>query len=145
MNCAALPRELAESLLFGHKRGAFTGADADRAGVFEAAQEGTLFLDEIGELPLELQPKLLRVLEDGEVIRVGATDGRKVDVRVVTATNVELEQQIQDGGFRQDLYYRLARFTVTSPALRDRPDDITLLADHFAQILASRWVDRHPH
>ncbi|MBT5963952.1 MAG: sigma-54-dependent Fis family transcriptional regulator [Gemmatimonadetes bacterium] len=136
LNCAALPRELAESLLFGHRKGAFTGADADRAGVFEAAHEGTLFLDEIGEMPLELQPKLLRVLEDGEVIRVGATEGRKVDVRVVAATNVELEQRIQDGRFRQDLYYRLARFTVTSPPLRERPDDIPLLADHFAQMLA---------
>ena len=136
INMAAIPRELIESELFGHEKGAFTGATTRYSGRFEQAEGGTLFLDEIGEMPLELQPKLLRVLEDGEVIRVGATEGRKVDVRVVAATNVELEQRIQDGRFRQDLYYRLARFTVTSPALRERPDDIPLLADHFAQMLA---------
>ena len=131
LNCAALPRELAESLLFGHRKGAFTGADADRAGVFEAAHEGTLFLDEIGEMPLELQPKLLRVLEDGEVIRVGATEGRKVDVRVVAATNVELEQRIQDGRFRQDLYYRLFVLVTRLPCLAQRADDIPSLVAHF--------------
>jgi DNA-binding NtrC family response regulator len=137
LNCAALPRDLAESLLFGHVKGAFTGATEDRAGCFEAAHGGTLFLDEIGEMAPEQQAKLLRVLEDGVVTRVGATTSRQVDVRVVAATNVDLQERIAAGQFRQDLFYRLARFPVTAPPLRDRPDDIPLLAEHFAALFAA--------
>ena len=136
INCAAMPAELVESLLFGHVKGAFTGADSAREGYFETAHEGTLFLDEMGEMPLELQAKLLRVLEDGEVWRVGAREGRKVDVRVLAATNLNLQRQIQVGAFRQDLYFRLARFTVTAPPLRQRQEDIALLAQHFLQLFA---------
>ena len=136
VNCAALPGALAESLLFGHVKGAFTGADEDRAGYFEMAHEGTLFLDEMGEMPLDLQAKLLRVLEDGEVWRVGARETRKVDVRALAATNLDLQQQIRDNAFRQDLYFRLAHFTVVSPPLRQRREDIGLLAQHFLQLYA---------
>jgi len=136
VNCAALPGELVESLFFGHLKGAFTGADADRIGYFEMAHEGTLFLDEIGEMPLELQAKLLRVLEDGQVQRIGEKDGRKVDVRVVAATNQDLARQIQNSGFRQDLYFRLARFTVDAPPLRERREDIPLLVQHFLRLFA---------
>jgi DNA-binding NtrC family response regulator len=143
VNCAALPRELVESLLFGHLRGAFTGADADRLGYFEMAHEGTLFLDEIGEMPLELQAKLLRVLEDGLVRRVGERDGHQVDVRVVAATNQDLTERIRNGTFRQDLYFRLARFTVTAPPLRERREDIPLLAEHFLRLFA-REMGREP-
>lgn len=136
VNCAALPRELAESLFFGHAKGSFTGADDERIGYFEMAHEGTLFLDELGEMPLELQAKLLRVLEDGEVWRIGGNAGRTVDVRIVAATNIDLQQQIAQGTFRQDLYYRLARFVVTAPPLRERREDIPLLALHFLHIFA---------
>ena len=137
VNCASMPAELAESLLFGHVKGAFTGAQSDRSGFFEMAHEGTLFLDELGEMPLELQAKLLRVLEDGEVWRVGARQGKQVDVRVLAATNLELERCVESGSFRQDLYFRLARFTVTVPPLRERREDIPLLAQHFLQLFAS--------
>jgi len=137
VNCASMPRELAESLLFGHVKGAFTGADADRPGYFEMAHEGTLFLDELGEMPLKLQAVLLRVLEDGQIRRVGAPQGRQVDVRVVAATNADLQRRIQETTFRQDLYFRIARFTVTAPPLRQRREDIPLLARHFLQILAA--------
>ena len=139
VNCASIPRELAESLFFGHLKGAFTGADSDRIGYFEMAHEGTLFLDELGEMPLELQPKLLRVLEDGLVWRVGAGEGRKVDVRAVAATNVDLQQRIQQERFRSDLYFRIASFTVTIAPLRDpeRQQDIPLLAQHFLQLSAA--------
>jgi len=137
VNCAAMPTHLAESLLFGHVRGAFTGADRDRAGLFEAAHEGTLFLDEIADTPSELQAKLLRVLEDGQVVRVGAHGGIQVDVRVLAATNADLQQRIRDGAFRQDLYFRLARFTVVAPPLRERRDDIPLLTHHFMASLAA--------
>ena len=136
VNCNAIPADLVESMLFGHMRGAFTGADADRIGYFEMADGGTLFLDEIGDMPLDLQGKLLRVLEDGEVWRVGAGEGKRVDVRVLAATNADLQQKIQDGVFRQDLYFRLARFTVTAPPLRERREDIPLLADHFLKLFA---------
>jgi DNA-binding NtrC family response regulator len=143
LNCAALPRELVESLLFGHARGAFTGADADRLGHFEMAHEGTLFLDEIGEMPPELQAKLLRVLEDGQVLRLGERQARRVDVRVVAATNQDLLGRLREGRFRQDLYYRLARFTVTAPPLRERREDIPLLAAHFLRLFA-REMGREP-
>jgi DNA-binding NtrC family response regulator len=144
VNCAALPNELVESLLFGHVKGAFTGADQDRIGYFEMAHEGTLFLDEIGEMPQELQAKLLRVLEDGEVRRIGAAAGKKVDVRVLAATNIDMQQKIQTGAFRQDLYYRLARFTVKAPPLRQRQEDIPLLAQHFVQLFAAEMGRESP-
>jgi transcriptional regulator with GAF, ATPase, and Fis domain len=137
VNCASLPGELADSLLFGHIKGAFTGADQDREGYFEMAHGGTLFLDELGEMALELQAKLLRVLEDGEVWRVGARQGRQVDVRVVAATNADVERRIQEGRFRQDLYFRVARFTVVAPPLRERREDIPLLAQHFLQLFVA--------
>ncbi|MFH1570657.1 MAG: sigma-54 dependent transcriptional regulator, partial [Gemmatimonadota bacterium] len=143
VNCAAMPAELVESMLFGHVKGAFTGADADREGYFDLAHEGALFLDEIGDMPLELQGKLLRVLEDGEVWPVGGRKGRSVDVRVLAATNADLAERLTSGAFRQDLYYRLARFTVTAPPLRDHPDDIPVLARHFLELLA-REMGRDP-
>jgi DNA-binding NtrC family response regulator len=137
VNCAAIPGDLAESILFGHMRGSFTGATMDRKGFFELAHGGTLFLDEIGELPTTLQAKLLRVLEDGRVMAVGSTREREVDVRVVAASNVELQTAIETGEFRQDLYFRLAQFTVTLPPLRHRRDDIPLLACHFLWLFAT--------
>lgn len=136
VNCSAVPGELSESLFFGHKKGAFTGADKDRSGYFELADGGTLFLDEIGDMPAALQAKLLRVLEDGEVMPVGAAKGKHVDVRVLAATNVDLQQGIADGRFRQDLYFRLARYTVESPPLRERREDIPTLAEHFLTLFA---------
>ena len=136
ISCATVPREMAESLVFGHKKGAFTGADADQAGYFDLADGGTLFLDEVGDMPHDLQVKLLRVLEDGQVRSLGAQESRPVDVRVVAATNIDLETRIREGGFRQDLYYRLARFTVPVPPLRERKEDIPLLAQHFLQLFA---------
>ena len=136
VNCASLPRELADSLLFGHRKGAFTGADQDQAGYFALAHGGTLFLDEVGTLPLELQPKLLRVLEERTVDPLGSREPQAVDVRVVAATNADLAAQAQTGGFRGDLYYRLAGFTVRMPPLRERREDIGLLVRHFLQIFA---------
>lgn len=136
VNCGAIPSELVEAALFGHVRGAFTGAVEDRLGYFQMAHGGTLFLDEIGEMPLELQSKLLRVLEDGEVWPVGATEGKRLDVRVLAATNVNLHEKIETGAFRQDLFFRLARFTVTTPPLRECPDDIPVLARHFLSLFA---------
>jgi len=136
VNCAAIPRDLAESLLFGHMKGSFSGAQADQKGYFELAHGGTLFLDEVGEMPSALQAKLLRVLEDGRITPLGATKERQVDVRVIAASNVDFAKKIQAGEFRQDLYFRLARYTVTAPPLRDRREDIPLLAAHFAKVFA---------
>jgi transcriptional regulator with GAF, ATPase, and Fis domain len=135
VNCGALPRELAESELFGHERGAFTGAAGRRSGWFEEASGGTLVLDEVGELPLELQPKLLRVLETGRLRRVGGTGEQAVRVRVVAMTLRDLEAEVRRRTFREDLYYRLAGFHLTLPALRERRDDVPLLAHHFLREL----------
>jgi Nif-specific regulatory protein len=133
VNCAALPETLVESELFGHERGAFTGAEGRRKGRFELASGGTLFLDEIGELSPAIQVKLLRVLQEREFERVGGTDPVRVDVRVITATNRDLEKALVAGNFREDLYYRLNVFPIFLPPLRDRPSDVLLLADHFAE------------
>ena len=131
VNCAALPETLAESELFGHVRGAFTGATAVRAGKFEAAHGGTLFLDEIGELPPSVQPVLLRVLQTGEIQRVGSDRMRRVDVRVIAATNRDLEQEVADGRFRADLFHRLSVYPIHIPPLRERMDDVAVLTGHF--------------
>ncbi len=135
VDCGALPANLIESELFGHERGAFTGADRARAGAFERAHGGTIFLDEIGELPLALQPALLGILERRESRRVGGQQPLSVDVRVITATNRDLAQEVARGAFRADLYYRLAVVEVRLPPLRERPDDIPLLIDHLLQQL----------
>src|SRR5688572_20835163 len=136
VNCSALPSTLIESELFGRERGAFTGAHTAQAGRFELASGGTLFLDEIGELPLELQPKLLRVLQEGKVERLGATRITSVDVRVIAATNRNLAEEVRRGTFRRDLFYRLNVFPITMPALRERRDDIAALVRHLVERLA---------
>jgi DNA-binding NtrC family response regulator len=133
INCAALPAQLIESELFGHEKGAFTGATSARPGRFELAHQGTIFLDEIGDFPLELQAKLLRVLQEGEFDRLGATRTTKVDVRVVAATHVDLSAAVQQGRFRADLYYRLNVFPLHTPPLRDRKEDIPLLLRYFVR------------
>ena len=131
VNCSAFPEQLLESQLFGHEKGAFTGADKTRPGLFEAAHTGTLFLDEAGEMSLPLQARLLRVLTDGQITRVGSTAVRTVDVRIVVATNRDLLAKTKDGTFREDLYYRLAVVPIQVPPLRDRSEDIAPLAEHF--------------
>ena len=131
LNCAAVPAELIESELFGHEKGAFTGAAARHAGKFEQAHKGTLFLDEIGDMPAVMQAKLLRVLEEGEIERVGGSGTQRVDVRVVTATHRNLEEQVRAGAFRQDLFHRIFVFPVQLPPLRERKDDIAVLVEHF--------------
>ncbi len=144
VNCVAIPDELAESMLFGHLKGLFTGATMDRKGYFELAHGGTLFLDEIGDMPASMQAKLLRVLEDGEVTPIGASVSRKVDVRVVAATNSHLSGQIPTGAFRRDLFFRLAQFTVQVPPLRERREDIPLLAEHFMKVFAKEMGIKPP-
>jgi two-component system response regulator AtoC len=138
INCAAIPEQLLEGELFGHMRGAFTGATADRAGLFELAHEGTLLLDEIGDLPLDLQAKLLRVLEEGEIRRVGGRESKKVDVRVLAATAKPLETAVERGEFRADLYYRLNVVQLHLPPLRERPEDVPALLTHFVRQAATR-------
>jgi len=138
VNCAALPSNLIESELFGHEKGAFTGSHARHLGRFEVANGTTLFLDEIGELPFELQAKLLRVLQDGEFERLGSSRTIKVDVRIITATNRNLEEEVRKGNFREDLWYRLNVFPITMPPLRDRKDDIPLLTDFYVRKIARR-------
>jgi DNA-binding NtrC family response regulator len=138
VNCGALVGTLLDSELFGHVRGAFTGADTAKRGLFLAADGGTLFLDEIGELPLDLEPKLLRALQDGEIRPIGGTNSIRVDARVIAATNRALDEAIKAGTFREDLFYRLAVITIEVPPLRNRPGDIPLLAHHFAEQAALR-------
>ncbi|OFW28643.1 MAG: Fis family transcriptional regulator [Acidobacteria bacterium RIFCSPLOWO2_02_FULL_65_29] len=144
INCGAIPEQLLESELFGHRRGSFTGAVADKRGKFEAADRGTIFLDEIGELPTPLQVKILRVLQEREVDKVGETRPIKVDVRVMAATNRDLEKMVADGAFRDDLYYRLAVVSIRVPPLRERSDDIPFLVDHFLVKHAERLTRPRP-
>jgi len=138
INCSAITSGLLESELFGHKKGAFTGADREKQGLFSIADGGTLFLDEISDLPLELQPKLLRVLQEGEIRKVGATRAEKINTRVVAAAGTDLQDAVQNGQFRRDLYYRLAVVDVNLPPLRERPEDIVILAEYFLHQLCTR-------
>ena len=138
MNCAALPSSLIESELFGHEKGAFTGADSRRMGRFEIANGATLFLDEIGELPLELQPKLLQVIDNGEFERLGSSETQKVDVRIIAATNRNLEEEVRKGAFREDLWYRLNIFPISMPPLRERGEDIEMLVNFFVEKISRR-------
>ncbi|HKL49384.1 MAG TPA: sigma-54 dependent transcriptional regulator [Desulfuromonadales bacterium] len=138
VNCSAIAASLMESELFGHARGAFTGADRSREGLFASADGGTLFLDEVGELPLELQPKLLRVLQESEIRKVGDTRSRKVNVRILAATGKDLKEEVAEGRFRDDLFYRLDVMQITVPPLRERPEDIKPLAEHFLSVFCRR-------
>lgn len=138
VNCAALPETLAESEFFGHIKGAFSGASSDRAGRFEAADGGTLFLDEVGELPLSIQAKLLRSLQNGEIQRLGEDQPRRVNVRIIAATNRDLRESVRQGSFRADLYHRLSVYPVPIPALRDRGSDVLVLAGHFLELNRAR-------
>ena len=142
LNCSAFGKDLLESEIFGHKAGAFTGAAKDKNGLIEEATTGTLFLDEIGEMHIDLQSKLLRVLEAGEFIKVGDTKSTKVDVRIIAATNRDLQQEVKDGRFREDLFYRINVFTIQLPALRNRKKDIPLLAEHFMKMFALKTNKR---
>ena len=139
VNCSAFSKELLESELFGHRAGSFTGATKDKKGLFEEADKGTLFLDEIGEMPVELQAKLLRVLECGEFIKIGETRPTKVDLRIIAATNRDLEKEIASGNFREDLYHRLAVIVVRVPPLREHAGDIPALVEHFIRTIASEY------
>lgn len=138
VNCGAIPRDLIESELFGHEKGAFTGALASRPGKFEQASGGTIFLDEIGEMPLAMQVRLLRVLQEREIVRIGGTKPQSVDIRVLAATNRNLDQLVLEGAFREDLLYRIKVFNVRVPSLRERADDIALLAGRFLEVFAAR-------
>jgi transcriptional regulator with PAS, ATPase and Fis domain len=139
LNCTAVPRELLESQLFGYRRGAFTGADRDSLGLIRAAKDGTLFLDEVGELSLDLQPKLLRFLESGEINPLGETSPSRVDVRIVAATNANLERLVEEGRFREDLFYRLNVVSLPVPPLRERRDEIPGLVHHFVARAAAEF------
>jgi len=145
LNCAAIPAGLLESELFGHEKGAFTGAVAQNTGRFELADEGTLFLDEVGDIPLELQPKLLRVLQEPEFERLGSNYTQKVDVRLIAATHRNLALMVRQGTFREDLYYRLKVFPIEAPALRPRTEDIPKLVRHFTGLYAQRMNKRIEH
>jgi DNA-binding NtrC family response regulator len=144
INCGALPENLQESELFGHVRGAFTGAIKDKRGLFQEANGGTLFLDEVGETALSTQVKILRFLQDGEIRRVGENEPLNVDVRLIAATNKDLKREIEEGTFREDLYYRLNVIPIHLPALRERRDDIPLLVNHFLKIYAERTKKNNP-
>jgi two-component system response regulator HydG len=144
MNCAALNENLLDDEMFGHEDGAFTGTKGARKGRFEHANHGTLFLDEIGDMPLSLQAKLLRVLENGEIVRIGANEPLKVDVRIIAATNQNLEAMVEDGKFRRDLYHRLKVGVVRLPALRERKEDLPLLLNHFLKELAAKYGKKTP-
>lgn len=139
VNCGAIPEGTIESELFGHVKGAFTGAEKDRRGYFEEADGGTIFLDEVGELPLSMQVKLLRVLENGEILPVGSSVARKIDVRIVAATNIDIMEAVRNGRFREDLYYRLNQISIFIPPLRERRDDIPLLFRKFSSDVAEKY------
>jgi DNA-binding NtrC family response regulator len=138
LNCSAFSKELLESELFGHKAGSFTGANKDKKGLIEEARGGTLFLDEIGEMPIDLQPKILRLLENGSYIRVGDTKEQKANLRIISATNRNMEQEIKNGHFRSDLYYRIGVFTIDLPSLRSRRKDIPMIANHFLSVYSDK-------
>ena len=144
LNCGAIPASLIESELFGYVRGAFTGAHRDRVGLIAAAHRGTFFLDEVGELPPELQPRLLRVLQSGEFMRLGSVRPETVDVRFIAATNKDLAREVEEGRFRSDLFYRISAITLKIPPLRERPHDVHLLADHFLRDYAARYARPAP-